>query len=100
MTLQTIDEVVPPLVEAMKKHKKDAISGPSELLLSFVAAFEHIPWHRRHPLFETLIDKLGPQDFLFALLGLLADRYAARKDVQDFALELTACFSAKVQLVV
>lgn len=84
----------------MKKHKRDALSGSSELLLSFVAAYEHIPWHRRYPLFESLVDKLGPEDFLFALLGLLADRYAAKKDVQDFALGLAARFSAKVQLVV
>ena len=84
----------------MKRHKKDALSGSSELLLSFVAAFEHIPWHRRYPLFGSLVDKLGPEDFLFALLGLLADRYAAKKEVQDFALELAARFSANVQLVV
>lgn len=84
----------------MKKHKKDALAGSSELLLSFAAAFEHIPWHRRYPLFESLIDRLGPEDFLFALLGLLADRYAAKKDVQDFALGLAARFSARIQLVV
>jgi len=87
-------------VEAMKKHKKDALSGSSELLLSFVAAFEHIPWHRRYPLFESLVDRLGPEDFLFALLGLVTDRYAGKKDVQDFALGLAARFSAKIQLVV
>lgn len=84
----------------MKKHKKDALSGSSELLLSFVAAFEHIPWHRRYSLFGSLIDRLGPEDFLFALLGLLTDRYAAKKDVQDFALGLAARFNARIQLVV
>lgn len=100
MNLQTIDQVVPPLVEALKKQNKDVLSGSSELLLSFVAAFEHIPWHRRLSLFESLVNKLGAEDFLFALLGMLADKYAASSIVQDFAVEFTERFAPEIQLVV
>jgi len=99
-TFQTIDQVVPSLVEAMKKQNRDVLSGSSELLLSFVAAFEHIPWHRRLTLFDSLVNKLGPEDFLFALLAMLADKYAANKIVQDFAVDLIARFNPEIQLVV
>ncbi|KAI9877013.1 MAG: snoRNA-binding rRNA-processing protein utp10 [Pleopsidium flavum] len=96
---QTIEQVVPYLVDAMKKQNRDVLSGSSELLLSFVAAFEHIPWHRRLTLFDSLIKKLGPEDFLFALLAMLADKYAVNKSVQDFAVDLMARFTPEVQLL-
>ncbi|KAJ5621414.1 hypothetical protein N7528_006197 [Penicillium herquei] len=78
---QTIDHVVPALIQSLRNQKRDVVSGTSELLLSFTAAFEHIPSHRRLRLFHALITKLGAQDFLFAVLAMLANRYATDKDV-------------------
>lgn len=78
---QTIDQVVPALIQSLRNQKRDIVSGTSELLLSFTAAFEHIPSHRRLRLFHALISKLGTQDFLFAVLAMLANRYATNKDV-------------------
>ncbi|KAJ5679855.1 U3 small nucleolar RNA-associated protein 10 [Penicillium macrosclerotiorum] len=78
---QTIDQVVPALIQSLRKQKRDIVSGTSELLLSFTAAFEHIPSHRRLRLFHALISKLGTQDFLFAVLAMLANRYSVDKDV-------------------
>ncbi|KAI2795239.1 U3 small nucleolar RNA-associated protein 10 [Penicillium oxalicum] len=78
---QTIDQVVPALIQSLRNQKRDIVSGTSELLLSFTAAFEHIPSHRRLRLFHALITKLGTQDFLFAVLAMLANRYALDKDV-------------------
>ncbi|OJJ49101.1 hypothetical protein ASPZODRAFT_23375 [Penicilliopsis zonata CBS 506.65] len=78
---QTIDQVVPALIQSLRSQKRDVVSGTSELLLSFTAAFEHIPSHRRLRLFHALITKLGTQDFLFAVLAMLANRYAMDKDV-------------------
>ncbi|KAJ5220460.1 U3 small nucleolar RNA-associated protein 10 [Penicillium chermesinum] len=78
---QTIDQVVPALIQSLRDQKRDVVSGTSELLLSFTAAFEHIPSHRRLRLFHALITKLGTQDFLFAVLAMLANRYATNKDV-------------------
>ncbi|KAJ5379781.1 U3 small nucleolar RNA-associated protein 10 [Penicillium cataractarum] len=78
---QTIDQVVPALIQSLRNQKRDIVSGTSELLLSFTAAFEHIPSHRRLRLFHALITKLGTQDFLFAVLAMLANRYATDKDV-------------------
>ncbi|CAG8401998.1 unnamed protein product [Penicillium salamii] len=78
---QTIDQVVPALIQSLRTQKRDVVSGTSELLLSFTAAFEHIPSHRRLRLFHALISKLGTQDFLFAVLAMLANRYSTDKDV-------------------
>ena len=66
--MQTMELVIPQLVKSLHKRKEDLILGTSELLLSFVAAFEHIPSHRQLDLFKSLVNKLGPTDFLFALL--------------------------------
>ncbi len=94
----TIHQVIPPLVQSLRKKNTDIVSGVSGLLLSFVAAFEHIPSHRRSKLYISLVEVLGPEDFLFALLALLADKYAGDTRVQAFAIALAAHFSADIQL--
>lgn len=97
---QTIDQVVPALIQSLRKQKRDVVSGTSELLLSFTAAFEHIPSHRRLRLFHALITKLGTQDFLFAVLAMLANRYALDKDVLTLMTGLVSDAGAPVELTV
>ena len=72
----------------------------SELLLSFVAAYEHIPAQRKLELFSSLTEKLGADDFLFALLVLLKDKYPSNKKVTGFAVELSGHHGVKTQLLV
>ncbi|KAA6406586.1 MAG: hypothetical protein FRX48_09641 [Lasallia pustulata] len=96
---QTIDSVIPPLVDSLRKQKEGPVAGASELLLSFVAAFEHIPSHRRFGLFHSLINKLGPLDFLFALLVMLANKYPGNKSVAQFAADLTCRYGPETQLI-
>ncbi|KAL1962182.1 hypothetical protein VTN77DRAFT_528 [Rasamsonia byssochlamydoides] len=96
---QTIDQVVPALVQSLRNQKRDVVSGTSELLLSFTAAFEHIPSHRRQRLFEALVTKLGTQDFLFAVLAMLANRYALDKDVCSLMTGLVVNIGAELQLL-
>lgn len=60
-------------------------------MLSFTAAFEHIPLHRRLKLFSELARTLGPQDSLSAIVALLADRYH-NKQSQRFSTELLLIF--------
>ena len=96
---QTIDSVIPPLVDSLHKQKEDAVTGASELLLSFVAAFEHIPSHRRFGLFQSLVNKLGPVEFLFALLVMLANKYSGNKGVVQFAADLVGRYEPETQLV-
>lgn len=74
--------------------------GASELLLSFAAAFEHIPIHRRKALFSSLIDKLGAEEFLFALLILLLDRYPNDESVTEFVKDFVGYYSPLIQLKV
>lgn len=95
---QTIDQVVPALIQSLRNQKRDVVSGTSELLLSFTAAFEHIPSHRRLRLFHALITKLGTQDFLFAVLAMLANRYAADKDVLTLMTGLVSDANPTVEL--
>ncbi|PLB41036.1 snoRNA-binding rRNA-processing protein UTP10 [Aspergillus candidus] len=95
---QTIDQVVPALIQSLRNQKRDIVSGTSELLLSFTAAFEHIPSHRRLRLFHALITKLGTQDFLFAVLAMLANRYSMDKDVLILMSGLASDASASVEL--
>ncbi|KAH6671549.1 U3 small nucleolar RNA-associated protein [Plectosphaerella plurivora] len=95
---QTIKEVVPPLMESLRKGNRNPIAGATELLVSFVTAYEHMPSHRKHDLFVTLVDTLGPEEFLFALLAMLIDKYGATPEVESFAADLLAHYSAEVQL--
>lgn len=95
---QTIREVIPPLISSLRKDKGNPVTGAAELLLSFVAAYEHIPVHRRKGLFISLVQTLGAEDFLFALLTMLVDKYGVNDDVKSFAAELTNAFSVEVQL--
>ncbi|KAG2417997.1 hypothetical protein HFD88_001097 [Aspergillus terreus] len=95
---QTIDQVVPALIQSLRNQKRDVVSGTSELLLSFTAAFEHIPSHRRLRLFHALITKLGTQDFLFAVLAMLANRYSMDKDVLILMTGLASDATAAVEL--
>jgi U3 small nucleolar RNA-associated protein 10 len=60
----------------------------SELLLSFAAAFEHIPQQQQLKLFSRLAYTLGAGDALFAILAILADRYPTNQHVDEFMAEL------------
>ncbi|TVY56296.1 U3 small nucleolar RNA-associated protein 10 [Lachnellula cervina] len=95
---QTIREVIPPLISSLRKDKGDLVTGAAELLLSFVAAYEHVPPHRRKGLFTSLVQTLGAEDFLFALLAMLVDKYGAIESIKTFAVELSGSFSVEIQL--
>ena len=64
----------------------------SDLLLSFTAAFEHMPSHRRLKLFSELARTLGPEDSLSAIIALLADRHQSNKTHRKFSTELLLAF--------
>ena len=95
---QTVKEVVPPLINSLLKGKKDPVAGASELLLSFVTAYEHIPSHRRLGLLISLVETLDPNTFLFALLAMLADKYGSADQVLTFGTELFNHFKVETQL--
>jgi U3 small nucleolar RNA-associated protein 10 len=91
-TIQTISRVVPQLAASLRSKHKNFLTGVSDLLLSFTAAFEHIPLHRRLKLFSELARTLGPEDSLSAIVALLADRYHNGKTQRRFSTELLLTF--------
>lgn len=98
VTDQTVARIIPPLAASLKKRGKDLISGAAELLLSFTAAFEHIPLHRRAGLFRHLVQTLGAEDSLFAVVAMLVERYPDQTNVLPFVAELMGEFDVDVQL--
>lgn len=96
---QTIDQVVPVLVQSLRNQKRDVVAGTSELLLSFTAAFEHIPSHRRQRLFQALVTKLGAKDFLFAVLAMLANLHGLEKNVSVLMTYLASNLDPQDQLI-
>ncbi|KAI0406703.1 armadillo-type protein [Xylaria palmicola] len=95
---QTVKEVVPPLIQSLRKGKISPLAGSSELLLSFVTAYEHIPSHRRLGLFVSLVETLGANEFLFALLSMLTNMYGPIDQVLSFATDVFNYFSVEIQL--
>jgi U3 small nucleolar RNA-associated protein 10 len=95
---QTVSHVVPPLVTSLRKKNKEVVRGASDLLLSFTAAFEHIPLHRRLGLFEHVTKTLGPNDCLFAIMAMIVDRYPTDNEARKFAIELVNIFEPGVEL--
>lgn len=95
---QTIREVIPPLIETYRKGRRHVVASASELLASFVIAYEHIPSHRKQGLFLALVENLGPEDFLFALMALFVDKYGTSDNVQTFTADLLNHFSVEIQL--
>jgi U3 small nucleolar RNA-associated protein 10 len=95
---QTIKEVIPPLIDTFRRRGRNVVASTKDLLASFVTAYEHIPSHRKHDLFISLIQNLGPEDFLFAILAMFVDRYAATDNMISFMTQMMSSFSVEVQL--
>lgn len=95
-----MESVIPCLVQSLHKRKDGPLVGVSELLLSFAAAYEHIPIQRRFDLFVSLMNKVGPSDYLFALLTILLDKYPSDRSVLQFATDLTSRYDVKTRLQV
>lgn len=95
---RTIKEIIPPLIASLRTESSDVALGASELLLSFVAAYEHIPHHRRKNLFVLLVQTLGPEDFLSPLLAMLVDKHGVNAQIKEFIRDVASSFDAAVQM--
>ena len=95
---KTITEVIPPLIDTFRKSRRSLVSSASELLSSFVVAYEHIPSHRKRDIFVSLIENLGPTEFLFAVLAMFVDRYGTTDNITAFLAEIVNKFPVEVQL--
>ena len=98
--MQTMESVIPRLVQSLHQRKDGPLVGVSELLLSFAAAYEHIRSQRRLDLFVSLVNKVGPNDYLFALIAILLDKYPSQGSVVQFAIVLISRYSVETRLQV
>ncbi|KAL2401513.1 U3 small nucleolar RNA-associated protein 10 [Exophiala dermatitidis] len=96
---QAIDQIIPPLISTLKRQDaKNLVHSTSSLLSSFVTAYDHIPQHRRVAFYKRLLDRLGADDFAFALVALLASR-RSHEDMTPFLSVLTRDLPAVTQLL-
>lgn len=92
-----MESVIPVLAKSLKEQEKDPIHGISELLLSFVAAFDHIPSQRRLGLFKSLTDKIGSAEFLFIVPISFSDKYPGNGQIMQFVTSLVRRYDIKTQ---
>ena len=97
---QTMESVIPRLIQSLHTRKDVYFDGIPELLLSFVAAYDHIPSRRRLDLFTLLADRVGPNEYLFALLVILVEKYPGDRNVQQFVVELSNVYDENVRITV
>ncbi|KAI1620240.1 hypothetical protein EDD37DRAFT_171066 [Exophiala viscosa] len=98
VTNQAIDHIIPPLVSTLKKQDaRNLVHSTSSLLTSFVTAYDHIPQHRRTAFYQRLLNRLGAEDFAFAIIALLASR-KRRQDISGFFTDLIGGLPAVTQL--
>ncbi|KAG0642155.1 armadillo-type protein [Tuber brumale] len=72
---QTIKRIIPPLVKSLQSQEGNKVAGIAELVKTFAASYSHIPSHRRVRLFVALTKTLGAEEFLFAVIAKLGEKY-------------------------
>ena len=97
---QTMDSIIPQLMQSLHKRKSSQLSGVSELLLSFAAAFEDLPAHRRMEIYGSLIEKVGSEPYLYAFVAILIYENPKNKRVMQFASDLVCQYDVEIQLIV
>ncbi|KAF3125440.1 snoRNA-binding rRNA-processing protein utp10 [Orbilia oligospora] len=104
---QTIHRVIPPLLESLRRgHVKDPEAGVSEIMSNFVAAFQHVPAHRRMKMYLSLSQSMGTNEYLYALLLLLGEKCYEEKmagrhmavTIAEFCENFCAGFPASEQM--
>ncbi|KAG1143849.1 hypothetical protein G6F37_000325 [Rhizopus arrhizus] len=108
---QTMEKILPPLVVSSRKSNNDdenaLVLEVRPIIKVFVDALFHIPKHRRLRLFTILIHTLGEEEFLFAIISLLLEKFierlskGARSDAEsltEFSLVICQHFGPKTQM--
>ncbi|KAL9594556.1 MAG: hypothetical protein Q9219_006970 [cf. Caloplaca sp. 3 TL-2023] len=93
----TMESIIPKIIDSLRKRHKDPMAGVSDLLLSFVGAFEHIPQDRRMTLFRCLMDMIGADEFLSALLILFHNKLPYSKGITQFSIHLLDGYEVETQ---
>ncbi|EPS41293.1 hypothetical protein H072_4850 [Dactylellina haptotyla CBS 200.50] len=104
---QTIHRVIPPLLESLRRsNATDPETGVAEIMSNFVAAFQHVPAHRRMKMYLSLSQSMGTNGYLHILLLLLGEKYVEEKlggrhmavTIREFCENFCVVFAAGEQL--
>ncbi|KAI8149580.1 hypothetical protein BJV82DRAFT_708430 [Fennellomyces sp. T-0311] len=105
---QTLEKIIPPLVESSRRDSESQTALALQIkpiINVFVDALIHIPKHRRLPLFTVLIRTLGENEFLYAIISLLLEKYSVKLTKEDeseslaeFCQAISQQFSAETQI--
>ncbi|KAF3933603.1 hypothetical protein ABW19_dt0207210 [Dactylella cylindrospora] len=103
---QTIHRVIPPLLDSLRSQSTGPAAGVSEILGNFVAAFQHVPAHRRMKMYLSLSQSMGANEYLYVLLLLLGEKCHEEKvagrhmavTIREFCESFCSAFPASEQL--
>ncbi|RUS33557.1 hypothetical protein BC938DRAFT_471117 [Jimgerdemannia flammicorona] len=107
---QTLEKIIPPLVASHRRDNESPIRFALQvkpIMKVFVDALFHIPKHRRLRLFTILIQTLGEDDFLYAIITLILEKYTEKlhkgrateaDSLSEFCLTVSSQFSPKTQV--
>ena len=87
-------------METLHKQNKDVVQATAEIILSFVAAFDHIPSERRLRLFTLLASSFGSHESLYAIIAALIDGHPTSTQARKFVTELLRQFGNIDSLIV
>lgn len=108
---QTLEKILPPLVVSSRKSNNDdeaaLVLEVKPIIKVFVDALFHIPKHRRLRLFTVLIHTLGENEFLYAIISLLLEKFTERlakgarseaESLTEFSLIISQHFGPETQM--
>ncbi|KAK9703316.1 snoRNA-binding rRNA-processing protein utp10 [Basidiobolus ranarum] len=107
---QTLEKILPPLVASHRQASESSqklILEVKPIMSVFVDALFHIPKHRRLRLFTVLVSTLGENEFLYAILSLLLEKYTEKvlkgnsveaDSLMEFCLIVSNQFSPQTQM--
>ncbi|KAI8359067.1 hypothetical protein EDC96DRAFT_609191 [Choanephora cucurbitarum] len=108
---QTLEKILPPLVVSSRKSNNDdeaaLVLEVKPIIKVFVDALFHIPKHRRLRLFTVLIQTLGENEFLYAIISLLLEKLTERlakgarseaESLTEFSLVICQHFNPETQM--
>ncbi|KAI7866230.1 hypothetical protein BDF14DRAFT_1985180 [Spinellus fusiger] len=107
---QTLEKILPPLVSSSRLASDNEAALALQvkpIIKVFVDALFHIPKHRRLRLFTVLIHTLGEDEFLYAIISLLLDKFieklakgarAEAESLTEFSLTISQQFSPQTQM--
>ncbi|KAG0164360.1 HEAT repeat-containing protein 1 [Apophysomyces sp. BC1034] len=107
---QTLEKIIPPLVASSRLSSENEVALALQvkpIIKVFVDALFHIPKHRRLRLFSVLIQTLGEDEFLYAIISLLLEKFTEKlargarteaESLTEFSLTIAQQFGVETQM--